>query len=94
MHDALDISQVENFTLEKMLAIPQNDTIHGGKIRIQFFKRPCPLTLKPRYYSINITGTEEKQCAETMPELFRVKIKILKDKIQEENNTNTYSREL
>jgi len=82
LHDALDISEVENFTLEKMLAIPQDDTAHGGKIRVQFFKRPCSLTLKPRYYSISITGTEERQCADVMPELFRVKIKILKDKIQ------------
>jgi len=81
IQNALDISEIDNFTLEKMLAIPQEDTVYGGKIRIQFFKRPCPLTLKPRYYSINITGTEEKQCAEVMPELFRVKMKILKDKI-------------
>lgn len=77
--NVLDISEVENFTLEKILAIPQNDTEHGGKIRIQFFKKPLEL----KYYSISITGTEEKQCAEIMPQLFEAKIKILKDKIRE-----------
>lgn len=85
LHETLDVFQVENFTLEKLLAIAQDDTEHGGKIRIQFFKRPS----ESKYYSISITATEEKQCAKYLPELFEAKIKILKDKIREENNPNT-----
>lgn len=74
LHETLDVFQVENFTLEKLLAIAQNDTEHGGKIRIQFFKRPS----ESKYYSISITNTEEKQCAQYLPELFEAKMKILK----------------
>ena len=87
--NVLNISEVENFTLEKLLAISQDDTEQGGKIRIQFFKRPSEL----KYYSISITDTEEKQCAEIMPKLFEAKIKILKDKIWKENKKKSENYE-
>lgn len=88
--NALDISEVEDFTLEKMLMIPQEDAAYGGKMRYQRFKRLCPLTLQTRSYSITLSGLEEKQNHDNMPELFKVKMKILKDKIQEESDPKTY----
>lgn len=67
--NVLDISEIESFTLEKMLAVSQEDYLWESKYRCQFFKKGN------KQYSMTFSDLEEKQNANNMSELFKVKMK-------------------